>query len=163
MGSNNISDNDVTDLELGRIIARLYRQGRWYMDQRMASFGLGSGQHIFLFHLYRHNGTSQDELTRALELDKATTARALQKLEEKGYVNRLSDEKDKRINRVYLTEQAYAIQEELQSFSKEWQSILVSDLTSDELVDLKYLIEKIAQNGSTYKKQAIKKGGQHDK
>lgn len=163
MCEDNRSDMAAYDLELGRIIAKLYRQGRWYMDQRMASFGLGSGQHIFLFHLYRHNGTSQDELSRALELDKATTARALQKLEEKGFVNRVTDEKDKRINRVFLTEQAYAIQEELQSFSKEWRSILVSDFSPNELTDLKYLIEKIALNGSAYKQRSVKKGGQHDK
>ncbi len=156
-----ISD-PFSELELGRTVAKLYRQGRGFMDQRMSAFGLGSGQHIFLFHLYNHNGTSQDELSRGLELDKGTTARALQKLEERGFVNRVTDEKDKRINRVFLTDKAYDIQEELKSFSQQWKAILVSGMTNEELIQLKQLMEKLSCNGSLYKNGQIKKGGQHD-
>lgn len=156
------SSDAFSQLELGRIISKLYRQGRGYFDQRMSTFGLGSGQHVFLFFLYNHNGASQDEISRSLELDKGTTARAIQKLEERGFVTRVTDEKDKRINRIHLTDKAYEIQDELNSFSQEWKAILVSDMSDEELYSLKNLMEKLSYNGSNYRNGQIKKGGQHD-
>jgi hypothetical protein len=44
----------------------------------MSHHNIGSGQYIFLFYLYNHNGSTQDEISKALDMDKATTTRAVQ-------------------------------------------------------------------------------------
>jgi DNA-binding MarR family transcriptional regulator len=156
-------DKESKPFELGRQISALHRHGRAYFDQRMSAFELGSGQHTFLFFLYSHNGASQDEISRALQLDKATTARAIHKLEEKGFVRREDGEKDKRVNHVFLTEKAYDIQKELRSYSDEWKAVLVNELDEQDLIILEKLINKLSTNASTYREAHCKKGGHHVK
>ena len=53
----------------------------------------------------------QDELSRQLSVDKGLVARCVKSLEEKGYVRRRQDEKDKRFKYIYLTETAPASSE----------------------------------------------------
>lgn len=145
-------------LNLGRNFAVLSRYSRWYMDHQMTPYDFGSGQHGFIFFLYDHNGVSQDELSKALELDKATTARAIQKLEDNGYIIRKTSEKDKRINHVFLTEKAYSIQKEIRAFSAEWTSILTEGMSDVELSQLQILMAKLTHNAHHHKTVLTKKG-----
>ncbi len=155
MCDNNQASNPP--LNLGRSIAILSRYSRWFMDQKMTAYDFGSGQHGFIFYLYDHNGASQDEISKALELDKATTARAIQKLEDNGYVTRKTSEKDKRINNVFLTEKAYAIQQEIRQFSAEWTTVLTHDMTPDELSQLSTLMAKLTENAHNTKTKLTNK------
>lgn len=161
--NTNQTDHQEDTFELGRSVSMLFRQNRWYMDQRMSAFGLGSGQYMFLFFLYNHNGANQDEISRALELDKATTARAIQKLEERGFVTRETNEKDKRVNQVFLTQEAYDIKSELKGISSEWKAILVEGMNLDELSLLETLFGKMLENAKAFRGIHCKKGGQHDR
>lgn len=147
---------------LGKSIATLYRYGRWFMEQNLAPYDFGSGQHLFIFYLYQHNGTNQDEISKALSLDKATTARALQKLEEHGYVTRKISEKDKRFNQVFLTEKAYNIKKEVQQISQHWTEILTDGMTADEQQHLSKLIEQLICNAQSYKIKSTTKGDSND-
>lgn len=150
--------------ELGRSISTLYRIGRWHMESQLADkLDLSSGQHTFLFYLYHHDGASQDEISRALSIDKASTARAIQKLEEKGYVTRVTSEKDKRVNHVFLTAKGWDSEKELRKNSKAWRAILIEGLSVEELKMMEHIIEKLSENASNYKHAAFKKGGTHDK
>ncbi len=156
-----IDDNE--SLDLGRSISTLSRYGKWYMELKTGPFDFGSGQHGFVFYLFGHNGANQDEISKALELDKATTARAIQKLEETGYVTRKNGEKDKRINHVFLTEKAYAIQKDIRGFSSEWTDTLTHTFSADEKEQLKHLVAKLTTNALEYKNNAQKKVGHHEK
>lgn len=157
------ASNNFKKFELGRWISVLYRNNRWYMEQQMAVFDLGGGQHVFLFFLYSNNGASQDEISRALQLDKATAARAIQKLEDRGFVTRQVSEKDKRVNHVFLTQKAYDIEQQLRGFSEEWKAILVEDMSTEEVECLEKLINKLNTNASNYRSSMCKKGGHHVK
>lgn len=157
------ASNNFKKFELGRWISVLYRNNRWYMEQQMAVFDLGGGQHVFLFFLYSNNGASQDEISRALQLDKATAARAIQKLEDRGFVTRQVSEKDKRVNHVFLTQKAYDIEQQLRGFSEEWKAILVEDMSTEEVECLEKLINKLNTNASNYRSSMCKKGGYHVK
>lgn len=54
-------------------------------------------------------GINQYELAYQDHYDKGTTARAVKKLEEQGYVLRRSDEHDRRITKLYVTKKGEAI------------------------------------------------------
>lgn len=160
----NLKEKPKTKFELGRSISTLYRTGRWHMETHLADkLDLSSGQHTFLFYLYNNDGASQDEISRALSIDKASTARAIQKLEEKEYVTRVTSEKDKRVNHVFLTKKGWDSEKELRKNSKAWRAILIEGLSEEELKMMEHIIEKLSENASNYKKTAFKKGGTHDK
>lgn len=56
--------------------------------------------------LMYEDGITQDELTNRINVDKSATARAVKSLEEKGFLKREIDYKDRRSKRLYLTEEA---------------------------------------------------------
>lgn len=60
-------------------------------------------QAFMLKTIFNNNGLTVGELCDIEEKDKANVTRMLDSLEKKGYVNRLSDELDKRTIRVYYT------------------------------------------------------------
>lgn len=62
-----------------------------------------------LVHLVRENGLRQSELAERMEVATVTTSKLIDRLEERGYVERRTDPTDRRSNRVYATEQAREI------------------------------------------------------
>ena len=87
---------------IGRFIATLYRMATVYLGKELPALKIGAGQYIILAELFDEEGQSQDELTRRVYVNKANTARALNRLEEVGYVQRIPDESDQRIKTFFL-------------------------------------------------------------
>ena len=96
---------------IGKYISLLHRKGSIFINRELSNYGIGSGQFMFLLELYIQDGRNQEELSERLKIDKGTTARALKKLEEQGFITRLKDECDKRSNKIYLTQKAKDVQE----------------------------------------------------
>jgi len=71
-----------------RWLSIVYRLGQSFLDKELKLYNLGSGQGMFLAGLLHRDGISQEHLSALLCIDKGTTARAIKKLEEEGYVLR---------------------------------------------------------------------------
>ena len=82
-------------------VARLMRTA---YDRRMKPLGLTRSQWWVLNHLFFHQGISQSDLAKILDIERATLGRLLDRLEAKEWIYREPDKDDRRINRVYLSE-----------------------------------------------------------
>lgn len=141
---------------LNREISLIHRLSRVFMDQGMESYGLSSGQYVYLFHLLENDGASQDDISKALEVDKASTARVVQKFEDFGLVVRVQDLKDKRVNRVFVTDKGRELSLPLKQRSKTLQDHLLEGFSEEEKVLLSDFIAKMAQNASGLNKRGAK-------
>lgn len=130
----------------GKYISMLYRQGSSFLSKKYNKFGIGSGQYMFMIHLYNNDGITQDELSENLLIDKGTTAKAIKKLEEANLVYRVKDEKDRRANRIYLTNTALNIKEEFITILYQWENQLTKGLSEDEVQAGLELLRKISNN-----------------
>lgn len=63
-----------------------------------------------LYHLWKHDGMSQQELCAASFRDKPSITRLLDNLERQGLVQRVPSKEDRRIKRIHLTEAAAQLQ-----------------------------------------------------
>jgi len=135
---------------IGRFIALLYRMSTLYLDQALPKLRLGSGQYNFLGELFVEDGQSQSELTQKAYVNKANTARALRKLEQAGYVQRVSDADDKRVKRAFLLPGAYEIEDEFWQILMMWSEILGQDLPRERLDALLADLEKMTDNAAAY-------------
>jgi len=135
---------------VGRYISILFRQGQNYITNEMKSHDIGRGQFIFLLVLYEHDGISQESLSSNLMIDKATTARAISKLEDAGYVVRKTDTKDRRVKNVYLTTKGRDIKPILTEKLIAWTDILMSDLEEHEKETLIDLLDKMVKSTKNY-------------
>jgi len=132
---------------IGRLISILHRQSQIYMNNALKEFNITSGEYSFMMYLYRNDGVTQDELSSYLLIDKAATARAIKSLQEKGYISRNTDSYDKRCKRVYLTDKAKSIKDEVRQKVWDCSDILKEGLDLDTF-DVVYksldnMVEKI--------------------
>ena len=91
-----------------RWITLLSRKTLVYLSSALAPYGLTAAEEPFYMSLYYVEGITQEELTALVYADKASTARRVKSLEEKGLLRRERDPADRRRNRLYLTEEAKA-------------------------------------------------------
>ena len=91
---------------VGRVLTRLARKCQIAVGNALHQYNLTAAEEPFLMAILNHEGFSQEELTVYVGVDKAATARAVRSLEEKGYLTRVQDPRDKRQNRVYPTDKA---------------------------------------------------------
>lgn len=135
---------------VGKWVSIIDRYGQMYIERKYQKYGIGHGQLKFLMLLYQKDGVSQDALAHQLRMDKATTARAIQKLENLGYAKRQPSEEDRRVNLVYLTDQAIEIEEEIKEILFTWTNIITEGFTDEEKGQLLDMLKRIADNAVDY-------------
>jgi len=138
---------------IGKWISIIHRYTHSYMSKVLKSYNIGSGQFIFLVTLFKNDGVSQEELSNCLDIDKATTARAIKKLEKEGYVRREVDPEDRRVYRVYVTQKALEMKSVMHKVLSRWTDILVSDLSQEEIELALKLLMKISHNAVSFMKE----------
>jgi DNA-binding MarR family transcriptional regulator len=77
---------------------------RYYVDRRAREHGTTRAQWLALFRLYEGEGMSQVDLAQILDLKPISLVPILDKLVEQGLVERRPNPKDRRANKLYLTE-----------------------------------------------------------
>ena len=92
--------NDQPDILF--LLHDLARHLRLEADRRASGQGLTRAQWVILFRLDRQPGLSQKELAELLEVEPISVARLIDRLEERGMVERRSDPGDRRVWRLHL-------------------------------------------------------------
>ena len=111
MGKALLSSDD--ERHIGFLISDVARLMRTAFDRRVRGLGLTRSQWLVINRLHRRPGATQSELAEMLEVEKATAGRMVDRMEKKGWVARRPDASDRRINRLYLTEEADLVQLQL--------------------------------------------------
>ena len=115
-----------------RTINRLHRLQTVYRQERLGA-DICAAHHVFVFTICAHPGLSQDEIARALYLNKSTVTRALSSLEERGLVRRELNPEDKRQTLVYPTEAMLELLPRIREISTEWNGIIENGIEREEL------------------------------
>ena len=136
----------MLDISFGKYISTLYRHNQIIINNALQSTGLGSGQYLFLISIAKNPGINQKDLTTSLNIDKATTAKALAKLEEHDYICRLKDKKDHRYYNIFLTEKGKNYLPELKIHLRQITNILSEGMTDEEIVLANRLFEIMIKN-----------------
>ena len=71
-----------------------------------------------LVHVYRREGVSQTALAQVLEIEKPTLGRLVDRLEEKGWVERRVDDRDQRARRLVITDKARPLIDEMEELAE---------------------------------------------
>jgi len=101
-----------------QLITQLVESSRFlrnYIDHRAKERGTTRAQWIVLFRLRDQEGLSQVDLADVLELQPIWLVRLLDRLVEHGLVQRRSDPRDRRANRLFLTAAGRQLADDLDS------------------------------------------------
>jgi MarR family transcriptional regulator for hemolysin len=109
-------------------VARLLRTA---FDRRVRALGFTRSQWWVLNHLYRNDGLNQSELAEILEVEKATLGRLLDRMEQKGWIRREADATDRRVRRVFLTEEAGPVMKVIRAAAADLRREAVAGLSPE--------------------------------
>ncbi len=94
---------ELRDRNLGFLISDVHRLLTAAVDKEVGALGLTRSQLRVVLHLMRDDGLSQVALADDLQLGKVTVGGLLDRLQEKGLIERRPHPTDRRAKLVYLT------------------------------------------------------------
>ena len=89
-------------------IARIFARG---LTERIRPLGLTTGTFPALLELWETDGLTQKQLVERLDIEQATMANTLARMERDGLILRKKDLSDGRVQRIWLTEQARGLRD----------------------------------------------------
>lgn len=101
-------------------------------EQRLRRHGLTLAQWGLLRRLWAQDGRSQVELQTLLQVEAASVTGLVQRLERLGLVYRQADALDKRVRRVYLTDEGRARAPLVRLLAEEVNAQALRDFTPEE-------------------------------
>lgn len=138
----------MDNMPLGAFISMTYRSHFVRINRRMKEFGLSAGQFFVLMVLSDRQGITQDYLAGILLIDKGSIARAVNVLEKKGIVRRITDESNRRAVQLYLTETGKKLIPGIVEIDREWEEAAFSGLSEEERKQAKILLYRISENSN---------------
>jgi len=137
---------DAGNRSPSRIISILYRKGLVYKNTQLKDINITGSEQPFIMTIHLHEGVSQEFLSSFLNIDKASTARVIQSLINKGLVEKVRCKEDKRQNKIYLTERGQDLIYPIYSVLDSWVGILTADMTKEEKDMAYHYLERMAKN-----------------
>lgn len=99
-----------------------------------------------LYHLWKQEGISQQELCNATFRDKPSITRLVDNLEKANLVKRVASENDRRINLIFLTKQALKLQEETMAIADETLNEALITVPPDKIDVCKEVLQVVYDN-----------------
>ena len=126
-----------------RHLTAISRCGSEYRKSYLEPIGMDARHARFLFEICDKPGISQEGLARRLLVDKSTVTRVCAAMEEKGYIRRQVCSEDRRITRIYPTEQTEAIFPQIREAWTTCETRITQTLTPEEKEQLADLLRKV--------------------
>lgn len=99
-----------------------------------------------LYHLWKQDGLSQQQLCDATFRDKPGITRLIDNLEKVKLVKRIPSKNDRRINRVYLTKQAHNLQNKTIELANQTLNEALSGVTNGQIEIAKEVLQMVYDN-----------------
>ena len=128
-GKSDISSISWLLADASRLIRKL-------ADRRLGTIGLTRAQWQALGNLRRIGPMTQAALAEIMEVETATIARLIDRLEAAGWIERRAEAQDRRVKLVTMTEKATAIMDEVSVIGQKLRDDMLADLSPVELDNL---------------------------
>ena len=123
--------------------------------QALKELGICGGQVPYLLRLCRCPGLTQEDLAKALYVNKSTAARQIVSLERAGFVERRPSESDRRCLEIYPTQKALDAMPLIRQTVDQWSDILLEGLTDGERAALQSAMARVSERAQAYIRQEV--------
>lgn len=125
---------------LANHLARLFARG---LTARIKPLGLTIGTFPALLELWEADGLTQKQLVERLDIEQATMANTLARMERDGLIRRKKDEHDGRVQRIWLTDHARELRGPATEAAMAENAAALADLSDEEKRQFVALMQKI--------------------
>lgn len=134
------------EIPFGAVVSLINRSRFVFLNKRLWPLGLSAGQFPVLMLLAKEQNIMQEDLVRHYHLDKGTIARAVKKLEDGGYIRRITDPDNRRAFRLFLTERGEHAIPLLHGINREWENVISAGLSNEERTTMHSLMKRVARD-----------------
>lgn len=119
----------------GEILYILHKNNRKYLNDALAEYDLNLLQAMCILTIHQKNDTTQKELTEILYLTKSGITKAINKLQNEGFVIKEKSSKDNRKYVLKLTEKGEEIIPHLIAINDDWEEKIGLTELDDEFIE----------------------------
>jgi DNA-binding MarR family transcriptional regulator len=144
-GPASYDDNlDPATLEAFQAMGRLFHLHRQVMSRQLSGHERHHGEVVSLRLISQADGIGQRELAEIMHLSRPRVSIILHGLEQAGAVRREADPADRRLTRVFMTEEGYRREEQNRAAFEKYLKSTVGRLSEEDKRELTRLLEEIS-------------------
>jgi DNA-binding MarR family transcriptional regulator len=113
---------------------------------RLSGLDITIEQWSVLYHLWKEDGLSQQELCNRTFRDKPSITRLIDNLEKQKLVKRTASKTDRRINLVFLTEASKQLQQKTIDLANQTMDEALIDIEKEDIETVKKVLQKVYDN-----------------
>jgi DNA-binding MarR family transcriptional regulator len=154
MSNNQFKKGELYSFITGKASTAIAR--RLQKKFNAADLNLTIEQWSVLYHLWKQDGLSQQELCNSTFRDKPSITRLVDNLEKLQLVKRVASDSDRRINMIYLTRQGAKLQEQTLSLAEETLNEALEGISPEHINLCKEILQQVYDNLSESSYKQIK-------
>ena len=144
MPNNQFKKGELYSFITGKASTAIAR--RLQKNFKQAGFDITIEQWSVLYHLWKEEGQSQQQLCDATFRDKPSITRLVDNLEKLKLVKRVPSKNDRRINLIYLTKEAMHLQEKTMEVANQTLNEALSGVTNGQIEIAKEVLHTVYEN-----------------
>lgn len=125
---------------ISRSLNVLARCGNQFRSSKLASLDLSAAQAPYILHVCAKPGQTQEQLARALHVNPSNAARQLARLEEKGYIRRVTPRDNRRQLIIEPCDKAVEAVAQVREVNRQWNDYLTQGMSQEEQDRLEQLL-----------------------
>ena len=138
------------ELSFGYLINDVTLLVRKHFDRRAIKYGLTRAQWRATKMLNRFEGLRQNELAEQLDMEPIAVGRVIDRLQAAGFVERRTDPRDRRAWRLYITEQARAVIDDMEDVAREVRRDATLGISVQDMLQMMDVMNRIKSNLQTF-------------
>ena len=138
----------ILNKQVGVFLNLVHCQFKQYLNKIFHNhgFNLTPEQYLVIDTLWDEGVLSQQQIADIIMKDKNSVTKLIDALEKKGLVQRKTDEQDRRLNKIHLTEYALNIKEVITEIAIKSTNTIFKDIPREDLEKFVSVLNKMSQN-----------------
>ena len=131
---------------LGYNVVKLCKQYFNRLNVALNALNIYEGQQNLLLELWKEYGLAQAEITRRLGVEAASISKAVERMENAGFVRRVNSPDDARMNHIFLTDLGRSMEKPVHDAWFAVEEELLAHMTLEERLLLRRLLLQMRDN-----------------
>ncbi|HVV68104.1 MAG TPA: MarR family transcriptional regulator [Gammaproteobacteria bacterium] len=108
--------------------------------------GISNIERRIMIQAGRFSGATQVEIANLIDIEPQNLIQPLDKLQAKGYIEKKSDTKDRRVKRIFLTPKSKSIMNKINAIGNSIRPAILGDMSTNEVEKLMSQLLKMKNN-----------------
>ncbi|MBM7602450.1 DNA-binding MarR family transcriptional regulator [Metabacillus crassostreae] len=109
-------------------------------------YDLTKGQYLYLVRICENKGIIQEKLAEMIKVDRTTAARAINKLEMNGFIEKKEDKYNKKIKKIFPTEKGENVYPYIIRENEHSNSVALEGFDEKEVEDMVNFLHRVRKN-----------------